>query len=50
MDLLILVVVQKQRHSVVSVSYFNMDSKEIDFEVVEDATATKQILERLLNK
>ncbi len=29
----------KQRHSVVSVSYFNMDSKEVDFEVVEDATA-----------
>ena len=29
----------KQRHSVVSVSYFNMESKEVDFEVVEDATA-----------
>ncbi len=29
----------KTRHSVVSVSYFNMDSKEVDFEVVEDATA-----------
>ena len=29
----------KTRHTVVSVSYFNMDSKEIDFEVVEDATA-----------
>ena len=29
----------KQRHSVISVSYFNMDSKEVDFEVVEDATA-----------
>ena len=29
----------KTRHSVISVSYFNMDSKEIDFEVVEDATA-----------
>ena len=29
----------KQRHSVVSVSYFNMDTQEIDFEVVEDATA-----------
>jgi len=27
----------KTRHSVVSVSYFNMDSKEVDFEVVEDA-------------
>nr|BAR38670.1 phage-related protein tail component-like protein [uncultured Mediterranean phage uvMED] len=29
----------KTRHSVVSVSYFNMDSQEVDFEVVEDATA-----------
>ena len=29
----------KQRHSVVSVSYFNMDTQEIDFEVVEDSTA-----------
>ena len=29
----------KQRHTVVAVSYFNMDSKEIDFEVVEDAAA-----------
>ena len=29
----------KQRHSVVSVSYFNMDSMEVDHEVVEDSTA-----------
>ena len=29
----------KQRHSVVVVSYFNMDSKEIDSEVVESSTA-----------
>ena len=29
----------KQRHSVVSVSYFNMETQEIDFEVVEDANA-----------
>ena len=29
----------KTRHSVISVAYFNMDSKEIDFEVIEDATA-----------
>ena len=29
----------KTRHTVISVSYFNMDSKEIDFEVVEDSTA-----------
>ena len=30
--------------SVVSVSYFNMDSKEVDFEVIEDATAISQNL------
>ena len=29
----------KQRHSVVKVGYFNMDSREIDYEVVEDSTA-----------
>ncbi len=29
----------KQRHSVVKVSYFNMDSQEVDYEVVEDSTA-----------
>ena len=29
----------KTRHTVVSVSYFNMDTREIDFEVVEDAAA-----------
>ena len=33
----------KQRHSVVSVSYFNMDSKEIDFEVIEDTAAIAKI-------
>jgi len=33
----------KQRHSVVSVSYFNMDSREVDFEVVEDATAISKV-------
>ena len=33
----------KQRHSVVSVSYFNMDTQEIDFEVVEDSTAVNKI-------
>jgi len=33
----------KQRHSVVSVSYFNMDTKEVDFEVVEDATAISKL-------
>ena len=29
----------KQRHSVIRVSYFNMDSHEVDYEVVEDSTA-----------
>jgi predicted phage tail protein len=33
----------KTRHSVVSVSYFNMDSKEVDFEVVEDSTAVTKL-------
>ena len=33
----------KTRHSVVSVSYFNMDSQEVDFEVVEDETAISKI-------
>ena len=33
----------KTRHSVVSVSYFNMDSQEVDFEVVEDATLISKI-------
>ena len=33
----------KTRHSVVSVAYFNMDSQEIDYEVVEDATAISKI-------
>jgi len=33
----------KQRHSVVAVSYFNMDSQEIDYEVVEDSTAISKI-------
>jgi len=33
----------KQRHSVVSVSYFNMDTKEIDFEVVEDSNLINKI-------
>ena len=33
----------KQRHSVVSVSYFNMDSREIDYEVVEDSTAIAKL-------
>tara|TARA_Y100000114_G_C11760618_1_gene329387 strand:+ start:644 stop:4036 length:3393 start_codon:yes stop_codon:yes gene_type:complete len=33
----------KQRHSVVSVSYFNMDSREIDYEVVEDSAAIAKL-------
>ena len=33
----------KQRHSVISVSYFNMDSAEVDFEVIEDATAISKL-------
>jgi predicted phage tail protein len=33
----------KQRHSVVSVSYFNMDTQEIDFEVVEDANLISKL-------
>ncbi len=33
----------KTRHSVISVSYYNMDSQEVDFEVVEDATAISKI-------
>ena len=33
----------RQRHSVVSVSYFNMDSREIDFEVVEDTSLQSKI-------
>ena len=36
-------VVLKTRHSVVSVSYYNMDSQEVDFEVVEDATIKAKI-------
>ena len=33
----------KQRHSVISVAYFNMDSTEIDFEVVEDLAAIAKL-------
>jgi len=33
----------KTRHSVVSVAYFNMDSQEIDYEVVEDTTAISKL-------
>ena len=33
----------KKRHSVISVSYFNMDSREIDYEVVEDSDAISKL-------
>ena len=33
----------KQRHTVISVAYFNMDSREIDYEVVEDTTAQSKL-------
>ena len=33
----------KQRHSVVAVSYFNMDSREIDYEIFEDTAAIAKI-------
>jgi len=33
----------KQRHTVINVSYFNMDSREIDYEVVEDTTAQNKL-------
>tara|TARA_R100000231_G_scaffold7913_1_gene10844 strand:+ start:670 stop:4545 length:3876 start_codon:yes stop_codon:yes gene_type:complete len=36
----------KQRHSIFSVSYFNMDSKEIDFEVVGDSESAADVARR----
>ena len=33
----------KQRHTLISVSYFNMDSREIDYEVVEDTAAQAKL-------
>ena len=36
----------KQRHSVVSVSYFNMDSREMDFEVYGDGNSTAEVNRR----
>ena len=33
----------KQRHTVISVGYFNMDSREIDYEVVEDTSAQAKL-------
>ena len=36
----------KQRHSVVSVSYFNIDSREIDFEVYGDGNTSAEVTRR----
>ena len=36
----------KQRHSVVSVSYFNVDSREIDFEVYGDGNTSAEVTRR----
>jgi len=36
----------KQRHSIFSVSYFNMESQEIDFEVVGDSDSAEDVLRR----
>ena len=33
----------KQRHTVISVAYFNMDSREIDYEVIEDSIAQAKL-------
>ena len=33
----------KQRHTVIAVSYFNIDSREIDYEVVEDTAAQAKL-------
>ncbi len=33
----------KQRHTVISVSYFNMESREIDYEIVEDTSAQNKL-------
>jgi len=36
----------KQRHSIFSVSYFNMDSQEVDFEVVGDSNSSADVIRR----
>ena len=33
----------KQRHTAVAVSYYNMDSQDVDFEIVDDTTAQSKI-------
>ena len=40
----------KQRHSVISVSYFNMDSREIDYEVVGDDVDGPNALQEDINR
>ena len=36
----------KQRHALVSVSYFNMDTKEVDFELVGDSDSAEDVARR----
>ncbi len=36
----------KQRHSIISVSYFNMETQEADFEVVGDSNSTEDVTRR----
>ena len=36
----------KQRHAIVSVSYFNMDTREVDFEVVGDSDSAEDVARR----
>ena len=36
----------KQRHALVSVSYFNMDTKEVDFELVGDSNSAEDVARR----
>jgi predicted phage tail protein len=40
----------KQRHSIISVSYFNMDSKEIDYEVVGDNVSGPDALQEDIDR
>ena len=40
----------KQRHSIISVSYFNMDSKEIDYEIVGDDVSGTNILQEDIDR
>ena len=40
----------KQRHSIISVSYFNMDSKEIDYEVVGDNVSGSDALQEDIDR